>query len=360
MGRCCGASRSERRGEESQRRQRELREMTADLDRVLEPVRREPVRPEPVRGEPVRNPPRQKACDAVTPAWKRERLVHVEDEYGEMVLDASPSELGATYIKGTVPGVVNDRSARNTRLRDFSAEDQEMVAIAQRVLGEVRGSMPRGAFNNFEGLPPEVLERQNKPGTNEHAPNWWNNVVDQAAGLALAQLKDRLPEVNAYKLQMACLARATKEVGGGVCSKMAMVTTGALTTALPPGSEIAQVFCGYDHEFVIARTPGSRWFVVDPWCHAPLVVPAVDCYFEPSSVTNWISVSVVETAPPELPFGIDVETGVDWPAIVLEAQRSVPEEFPLRNPGHEFQQPNNVRDGGFDPALRGVAADEWG
>src|SRR6185436_10732967 len=108
---------------------------------------------------------------------------------------------------------------------------------------------------------------------------------------------------------------------------MAMMTTGELTTLLPPGSEIVQLFHDFDHEFVIARAPGSRWFVVDPWCHTPTVIPFKDCSFDLSGVQKFIPIKVTETASKDQPYGLDLDTGVNWKAIIDQAM----DETPLLN-----------------------------
>jgi len=129
-----------------------------------------------------------------------------------------------------------------------------------------------------------------------------------------------------FKMKMACLARASLEVGGGVCSKMAYATTGALTTLLPPGSEIVQVFHRNDHEFVIARVPGSRWFVVDPWPHEPKVIPFVDCVYKPlhedtteSAINSFIAMEVTKTMAE--PYGFNLDK-IPWDNFIRESQHS--------------------------------------
>jgi hypothetical protein len=200
---------------------------------------------------------------------------------------------------------------------------------------------------------------QYHPVTGEHAPGWWNQVVDVVAGTAFEQLKAKMPDVPEFKLSAACLARATQEVGGGVCSKMATLTAGILSTKLPPGSEIAQVFHDADHEFVVAKLPGSRWFVVDPWCYEPRVIPFVDCVFGPEGVKTFISMKVTKPAPEGQPFGIDVDTGVDWEEIVSNVQRDHP--VTEANMAHEFVQISNIpRSIVFDPGLTSVRRSRWG
>jgi hypothetical protein len=356
VGKCCGASKSEKRAGRSRARQRDLEEIAVTLDDVLRPI----PQPEPIvlPREPVQMRPT--ATDRV-PGWKRNQQERIADRYGEMVFEKDDAGVGGVKMHGgKVPGVQEDESARGQPFRDFSEEDKAMVAMAQGVLTRVRADLPRGAFNNYVGLPADVQRRQNKPGTDTHAPGWWNSVVDIAAGIAAGQLAPSMPEVNAHKLQLACLARASKAVGGGVCSKMATMTAGALTTAMPPGSEIVQVFSGVDHEFVIARAPGSRWFVVDPWPESPLTVPFVDCDFGPDTIQKFIAINVTERAPENRPFGIDVETGVDWRAVVEAAKTQVSDDQPLTL-GHEFRQPSNVDNlDGFAPELRSIGRRNWG
>lgn len=311
-------------------------------------------------------PDRPKMTDMFKP-WQIERQAHVSDQYGDMVFEKDLGNSventkpgGVTYIKGKVPTVKDDPSSRGQSLEDFSEEDKAVVDIASKVITGIRSKLPRGPFNNYGGLPDEVLLKQCVPGTNPpvHAPNWWNTVVEITAGKAAALLKPRLPDVNEYKLQMACLARATTEVGGGVCSKMAMVTSGELTKAMPEGSEIVQVVSSADHEFVIARAPGSRWFVVDPWTQETSVIPFVDCYFTPDSINSFIAINVKEPAP--VPFGIDVETGVNWKQLMRAAMNEVPRGTP-RQLGHAFGQQHNVDEPDeFDPDLKPLGKDSWG
>lgn len=185
------------------------------------------------------------------------------------------------------------------------------------------------------------------------APGWWNAVVDTAAGLAAKLAREKYKDIEDKRIQMACLGRATLEVGGGVCSKMAMATHGELMTKLPPGSEIAQVFHTFDHEFVAARAPGGRWFVVDPWPHNPAVVPFVDSYFDPKDVANFVITVVKETC--DYPYGVDLSTGFNWKAIIEQAK----EETSLGSVemkgtyGHSSGCDKNV-----DPRLKG--ASNWG
>lgn len=414
MGKCCGASRGRKRADRARERQRELDAMSDDLDQIMgsaparvqadnSPARGDTPRRQARRGappptgnlpppptgglpppplltgplRPIGNlppppgglppplggpPARPKASDLI-PTWKRAEQVRIAGRYGEMVFerDDGPDAIGGVKMhQGRLPGIKDGESARGKAFDDFSAEDKAMIVKAQEAIASVRADLPRGAFNNYAGLPAEVQERQNIPGTDRHAPGWWNNVVDEATKIGARQLAGRLPDVNAHQLQLACLARATKAVGGGVCSKMATMTSAVLSTTMPPGSEIAQVFHGYDHEFVIARAPGSDWFVVDPWPEMPLTIPVRDCDFHADGMSKFIVMNVTETAPPELPFGIDVETGMDWPAIVEEAKRRVPRDQPLQL-AHNFRQATNVKNPTqFAPELRAGGSDNWG
>jgi hypothetical protein len=89
----------------------------------------------------------------------------------------------------------------------------------------------------------------------KHNPAWWNQVVDASAEAALKQLKSKFPDVPEFKLAAACLARATAEVGGGVCSKMATLTAGVLTDKAATRQRDQQVYSSFDHEFVVAKVP---------------------------------------------------------------------------------------------------------
>jgi hypothetical protein len=314
------------------------------------------------------------------PSWKAERRekekqaqidaqITPPSEYGEWTVAKGESGPGSVqYQEGTVTGPSDDPSCHNQALRTFSPPDKQMVGIAKQVLEDVREMLPRGPFNNFGGLSDTVREKQcvpisnpddpDGPGRMVHVPGWWNQVVDVVAGTAVEQLKETMPEVPEFMLSAACLARATREVGGGVCSKMATLTAGILSTRLPPGSEIAQVFHKADHEFVVAKLPDSRWFVVDPWCHEPTVVPFVDCLFDPEGVTKFISMKVTKTAPEGEPFGIDV-TGVDWGDTVSKVYQDL--EITTTNMAHQFGQESNVGDQSlFDVGLTSVGKDDWG
>jgi hypothetical protein len=185
------------------------------------------------------------------------------------------------------------------------------------------------------------------------SPGWWNSVVETASNIAAEQARQAYPDIADKKIQMASLGRATLEVGGGVCSKMAMATHGELTTKLPPGSEIAQVFHNFDHEFVAARVPGGRWFVVDPWPHDPVVVPFVDSYFQPEDVEHFVITKVTETC--EHPYGVDLDTGFDWGAILTQAKQDTPlGSVEMKGTyGHASACEKDV-----DPRLKGTSS--WG
>ncbi len=307
------------------------------------------------------------------PGWKRKNQKVLGDRYSEMSLYSEKviGEDGEEFIKldywgDKIPSADGDASSRDARLIDLPENELALINVAQNTIAGIRESLPKGPFNNYGGLPEEIIEAQQIPiellrakGREELAdtpmPAWWNGVVDTAAKLASDAVSGRHKDVDPYKLQMACLARATQEVGGGVCSKMAMATTGALTTSLPPGSEIVQLWHKADHEFVIARVPGSRWFVVDPWCHEPMVIPFVDCTFDPSGVRKFIVTKVTEKS--DHPYGIDLDSGVNWKAIIRQAM----EETAIGSPEMKgvYGQTSNV-DGDFDPGFQAVSGDKWG
>jgi len=297
--------------------------------------------PPPLDGPP---PPPPMGVVGGASSWKKDLESRISDQYGEMVLAKDITKPDSpTYKKGMVPTTEVEFTCHEMRVGELSVPDQQMVGIGKEVLAQVRSYLPKGPFNNYGNLPKAVVNEQRHPVTGKHNPAWWNQVVDASAEKALTQLKKKYPDVPEFKLAAACLARATREVGGGVCSKMATLTASVLMEKLPPGSEIAQVFSSYDHEFCIAKLPGenSNWFVVDPWCHEPDVLPFSDCYFGPESIKGFYTINVTKPTPEGMPFGIDVETGVDWGGIVKDSIKNV--EVTQKDMAHVFGQVSNVK-----------------
>jgi hypothetical protein len=310
------------------------------------------------------------------------------------VLKDPESTIGASYIPGPAPETLNGASLINTKLKDFSEADQNAVQIAKEALIEVRGKLPRGAFNNFEGLPINVKENLQHPDTPNISAAWWNAVLQGVSGKALETLKKENPDTPEFLLSTAALAWATEAVGGGVCANLATLTTATLSTKLPPGSQIIQVNHGADHEFVAMKTPDSdHWFVVDPWPNEPHVVTFTDCYFRPERVKSHFTIDVTKTAPKDKPFGIDMSTlNRDKSDIVETVQEEldadtdtrdgltrtawkdpVPEDERERdNDGvdptfgrmaHDWNHQSNIRERDLlrvDPDLGSVKAGDWG
>ena len=93
---------------------------------------------------------------------------------------------------------------------------------------------------------------------------------------------------------------------------------------LPVGSEIAQVSHNADHQFVVARVPKySRWFVADPWCHEPMIVPFVDCCFQPTGVKSFVITTITKDDIVH-PYGVDLDTGFNWNEIIEQAMDDTP------------------------------------
>ena len=299
--------------------------------------------------------------------WKKDENTVVSDSKMDISFKKNIGKPGDVwYWPGQIPGVTNDESASNVSVLDFSDNDKVMVKTAKDTVAKIKKKLTKGAFNNTAGLSAEVKLQQHVPQdmiahhnaqefAGVAAPAWWNNVVESAIGIAAKKYKSSdQPDVNDGKLNLACMARATLEVGGGVCSKMAACSVGELTTTLPPGSEIVQLHGrSFDHEFVIARVPGGKWFVVDPWPHDPTVLPFVDCQFKPDGVTSFIMTKVKETA--DHPFGINLDT-LDWNSIIDEAMKATPVDT-LEMQGVYGHQ-KNANEGNFDPALK--AANSYG
>jgi hypothetical protein len=275
------------------------------------------------------------------------------------------STIGASYLPGPAPETLNGTSLINTRLEDFSEADRNAVKIAKEVLIEVRGKLPRGAFNNFQALPGYVKQELRHPDTPNICASWWNAVLQGVSGKALETLKKENPHTPEFLLSTAALAWATEAVGGGVCANLATLTTATLTTKLPPGSQITQVNHGFDHEFVAIKTPGSdNWFVVDPWPNEPHVVTFTDCYFQPEDVASHFTIDVTKTAPKDKPFGIDMSTLNAKKSDIVETVQEELDEDPdtsgrlTRTPWKDPVPKNKGKNDGVDPTF-GRMAHDW-
>jgi hypothetical protein len=261
--------------------------------------------------------------------------------------------MSGDYALGNVPGVEDDRSYFDDS--ELTEDDIKAFNTAQAVVKEVRGLLPLGPFNNRGGLPQEVQERS-------EFPRWSNFLVDVMTNLAVEQIARFYPDFDPQsQIAAACKAEAVKRVGGGVCSMIATLCSGLLTTTAPPGTEIRQVYHNFDHEFVIIKVGGSRWFVVDPWPMNAKTIPFVDCSFKPEGVTNYLSITVEEPAPKDQPFGIDVSV-LNWDRIEEQAKRELGK--PSKNDtqmSHTYTHTDNVSEpGDWHEDWQAGGSGDWG
>ncbi len=257
------------------------------------------------------------------------------------------------YSAGMVPGTDGDISlfVDNT----LSGDDVQCFQMSQAVVGQARQLLPHGPLNNRLGLPPNVRDSLVSPA--------YSNALNEGiAQLGFEQLKAAYPDEPDMKLALVARAEAVKRVGAGVCAMIASLCTTLLSSTALPGTEVCQVFQGppTNHEFVIIRYNGSRWFVVDPWPVNAYSVPFVDCYFGPQGVTNYLSVTVQQPSPDQ-PFGIDPSV-VDWATVEQQARDGLDPESPqFGQMEHNFNHQSNVLDPGQWPdEWKGGGENAWG
>lgn len=174
-------------------------------------------------------------------------------------------------------------------------DTQYAKLMARDAVRYARFTLTKGAFNNQMRI-----NNKNQYLTNNVSPRW---LAARAETMftALAYKDDNARD---FVTQMAARSLATRTVGGGVCSLMAYVTAGFLTTNAKDGTHIAVVFDGeFDHEYVVVRYGGSPWVTADPWVGTSYSCLWDHCYFPRDAVTVTTEIEICRKV--SVPFGVE-------------------------------------------------------
>ena len=170
------------------------------------------------------------------------------------------------------------------------------MALAAEAVCYVRSQLPLGPFNNVL-----KIGSQRKYLTNNISPRW---LAARAETMytALAFHDDQPRDTIT---QLAARSLATRTVGGGVCSMMATVTAGYLTTKAKKGTVILIVFdARWNHEFVVLFYGRSQYVVADPWVGSPYVCFWNETCFPPPRSSSCIYTQIEIKEPLEVPYGV--------------------------------------------------------
>ncbi|MEN6319295.1 MAG: hypothetical protein ABFD82_11140 [Syntrophaceae bacterium] len=169
-------------------------------------------------------------------------------------------------------------------------------SIAAQAVRYVRSQLPRGAFNNQMKIGASY-----KYLTNNVAPKW---LAARAETMYNSLAFRRGDQPRDTITQMAARSLSTITVGGGVCSLMAYVTAGYLTTIAKRGTKIVTVFDGeFNHEYVVLYYGTSPYVVADPWVGTSYTCLWGHCYFPPESIHANTLMEIGETL--EIPYGVE-------------------------------------------------------
>jgi hypothetical protein len=174
-------------------------------------------------------------------------------------------------------------------------DTQYAKLMARDAVRYARFTLTKGAFNNQMRI-----NNKNQYLTDNVSPRW---LAARAETLftALAYPNDNAKD---FVTQMAARSLATLTVGGGVCSLMAYVTAGFLTTSAKDDTKIAVVFDGnFDHEYVVVCYGESPWVVADPWVGTTYSCLWEHCYFPQDAVTVTTDIEICRKV--SVPFGVE-------------------------------------------------------
>ena len=179
---------------------------------------------------------------------------------------------------------------------DGEDEDtNKAIEIGKQALTLARKLLPNGPLNNRLGgvLPSTVLNRLTYPRA-----EYWRafhiagalSELDEITSLDFSGLDYASNDL----LQSLTMAYAVKQIGGGVCSQIASLTGGILSTIAPSGTQFCMLAHNADHQFCVVAYNTSTWFIVDPWTHYSSVIPWADGYFNQSGVVQHIHATISE------------------------------------------------------------------
>lgn len=232
------------------------------------------------------------------------------------------------------------------------------MAMAWRAVRIARSLLPKGAFNNRAGLPPAILAR-------EQYPRWQNLYIDAGvgnlieSGQAIVEQQRGIPPSEDIVLQHAILAKVTQTVGGAVCSKIASLTLGILTTTAQPETRVAQVWHNSDHEFLLVGYGNSPWIVADPWPHRSYITPLAYNAFKADGIERHNRVTIHKKC--REPFGVIFrDPAVQKVLFSTQSEMGRPSKAD-RETLHSYGQPTNLERAfpGHEEWLAATGA-EWG
>lgn len=243
------------------------------------------------------------------------------------------------------------------------------MGIAARAVRYVRTMLPLGPFNNQM-----LINGEYKYLTNNVAPKWLN----ARAETMYVSLAFRDDQPRDTVTQMAARSLATLTVKGGVCSLMAYVTAGYLTTIARQGTKIVTVFDRhFNHEYVVLCYGTSPYVVADPWVGRSYVCCWDDCSFPPDKINVHTLMEIEETL--KFPYGVEFSAQeiraaksfgninlLDNPPenqVLLDPDQqslSKKNEYPWFHMDSAYAHPDNIKPGAKKKYQSVVGPEQWG